>query len=325
MKKIFSTLVFAILTIGLFAQAKKYPLALHFTNSNCGNCAASNPSFFKKIDAYPKDIHHITIHPKFPYQTCVFYNANITDNTSLVSLFSADFTPSVSFNGVAPTGVSSTTDAQLKTLIAQTSPVSINVKETTGANRTVTVSTKSVGTVPAANYTLYAAVVEKVVNKTTGNGEAVHRDVLRKLLTPTGVNFTPAASGKDATNTFTYAVDASWIDPQVYTIVWIQDGNKNILNSGSRFDPSVATEELLVDESIKVFPNPSSDYLNVDLSEISQNPEKISIYGLDGSLLAEFAAQKEVNRLNISELNAGTFIVKIKTDKGFYTQIGMKK
>ena len=317
MKKILSTLVLTLAIVSLFAQAKKYPIALHFTNSNCGSCAGANPGFFKKLDVYPKDVHHISIHPSFPYSSCVFYAANITDNTALTVKYKANSTPSLSLNGAAPISVSSVTDAQLKAAITEKSPVSMLVTENKGASRTVKAVVKTLGTVPSANYVVYAAVVEKVINQTTGNGEATHRDVLRKILTATtGDAFAPAAVNADKTLNFTYTLDSKWQDAQTYTIVWVQDGNNAVLNSGTQFDSTVGTDDLLTDENVKIFPNPTKDILSVDLTNISATPQTISLINVEGREVASFKAQKEVNMLNISNLTNGSYIILVKTDKG---------
>ncbi len=317
MKKILFTLLFSVTMISLFAQAKKYPLALHFTNSNCGSCAGSNPTFFKKIDVYPKDIHHISVHPSFPYVTCVFYTANVTDNTLLTNKYNASSTPSFSLNGVAPSSVSSATDAQLKAAIAEKSPISITVTENKGASRTVKAVVKTVGTVPAANYVVYAAVVEKVVNQKTGNGETVHRDVLRKIISASaGDAFTPAALNAEKTVNFTYSVDSKWVEAQTYTIVWVQNGNNVIMNSGTQFDSTVGTNDILTDETVKIYPNPTNNVLSVDLTNISAIPQTISIVNIDGREVAQFNAQKDINLLNVSNLAAGAYVVLVKTDNG---------
>ncbi len=317
MKKFLFTFLFSLAMISLFAQAKKYPLALHFTNSNCGSCAGSNPAFFKKIDVYAKDVHHISVHPSFPYSSCVFYSANTTDNTLLTTKFGAQGTPSFSLNGAAPSSVSSATDAQLKAAIAEKSPISMVVTENKGASRTVKAVIKTLGTVPAANYVVYAAVVEKVVNQKTGNGEAVHRDVLRKIISASaGDAFTPAALNAEKTVNFTYSVDSKWVEAQTYTIVWVQNGNNVIMNSGTQFDATVGTNDILTDETVKVYPNPTKDVLSVDLTNIVATPQTISIVNIDGREVAQFNAQKDINLLNISNLAAGAYVVLVKTDNG---------
>jgi hypothetical protein len=317
MKKILFTLLFSFAMISLFAQAKKYPLALHFTNSNCSNCAGSNPAFFKKLDVYPKDVHHISVHPSFPYTSCVFYSANVTDNTLLTNKYNAGSTPSFSLNGAATSNVSTATDAQLKTAIAEKSPISIVVTENKGATRSVKAVVKTVGTVPAANYIVYAAVVEKVVNQKTGNGETTHRDVLRKIVSASaGDAFTPAALNAEKTLNFTYAVDSKWIEAQIYTIVWIQNGNNVILNSGTQFDTTVGTNDILTDETVKIYPNPTKDVLTVDLTNISAIPQMITLINVDGREVAKIKAQKDINSLNISELADGFYTILVQTDHG---------
>lgn len=326
MKKVTLSLVFIMASICLFAQATKYPILLHFTNSNCGSCAGSNPGFFSKLDVYSKNIHHIAVHPSFPYPSCVFYQANTADNTALVGKFGAGGTPTVSINGAKTVGVSGVSDAQLKaTFTGASSPIQVKVNENTGAARTVKATIKTVGTVAAANYVVYAAVVEKLVNQTTGNGEKTHRNVLRKIITATnGDAFTPEAVGKEKVLNFSYNVDSKWKESEIYTIVWVQDGNNNILNSGTKFDATVGTEDILKESSVRIFPNPTSNELKVDLTNINATPQQIFIQNLEGKTITQFDAKKEVNILNISNLPQGEYIISVRTDKGILSQKCLK-
>ncbi len=326
MKKVTLSLVFIAASICLFAQATKYPVLLHFTNSNCGNCAGSNPGFFTKMDVYNKNVHHITVHPSFPYSSCVFYQGNITDNTLLVGKYGAQGTPTISINGAKTVGVGSVTDAQLKaSFTGLSSPIQVKVNENTGASRTVKATIKSTGTVPAANYVVYAVVVEKLITQTTGNGEKTHRNVLRKIISAGGGDsFTPEAAGKEKVLNFSYTVDSKWKESEIYTIVWVQDGNNNILNSGTKFDVTVGTEDILDDSSVRIFPNPTSNELKIDLTNINATPEQIFIQNLEGKNVAQFNAVKDINTLNISTLPQGEYIISVKTDRGVLSQKCLK-
>ncbi len=325
MKKIIISSLFALAAMSAFAQAKKFPLVLHFTNTKCPACGSSNPAFYTLLDAFPKDVHHITVHPSFPYSSCTLYQANTTDNTLLALKYNAQSTPSCSINGTSPTSVSNINNAQLKTLTAEKSPIQVKVTESKGTNRTVKVTVKTVGTVPTANYVLYAAVCERTLNLATTNGEKVHRDVLRKIISAgSGDAFTPAALNQEKVVNFTFNVDAAWKESEIYTLVWIQDGNNNILNSGTAVDATSATEEVLTDETVKVFPTPFSHQLNVDLSQINATPKEIFIQNIEGRVVAQFAAKKELNVLTISNLAAGEYLIKVSTDKGILVYKSIK-
>lgn len=167
--------------------AKKYLLIEHFTNSNCSTCASRNPAMFNLIGQaqYADDVHHVAIHPMFPYQNCVFYQANKPENSAWTALYPIQGTPTLVLNGATQSPSNPLlSESKLLTFLGQTSPLHVKVTET-GPNtaRMVTVTTKALDEIPAGNYKIFVAILEKTVNQTTGNGESVHRNVFRDMLT----------------------------------------------------------------------------------------------------------------------------------------------
>ena len=114
--------------VGLNAQnlPKKYVLLEHFTNSKCPICASKNPAFYNLIANYPDDVHHIAYHPPIPYNTCVFYLDNPTENSGRASVYSINGTPRVALNGsLAPVSGALLQQALLTAEIGETSPLSL--------------------------------------------------------------------------------------------------------------------------------------------------------------------------------------------------------
>lgn len=62
--------------------------------------------------------------------------------------------------------------------------------------------------------------------------------------------------------------------------------------------------------SIKLFPNPANDKINVAFSD-SKN-QTIEVYGLDGKKIIEAAVSKEQNSVDVSKLMKGIYILKVK-------------
>ena len=67
--------------------------------------------------------------------------------------------------------------------------------------------------------------------------------------------------------------------------------------------------------SIKVFPNPSSEYINIE----SEQALEIDLYNVSGHLIWS----KQANWINISDLTKGVFLLYIKTLDGEF--IGSQK
>ena len=323
MNKSIFILLFTLLSGGLFAQtsAKKYVMIEHFTNSNCGVCAIRNPALFNLIAQYPDDVHHLAVHPQFPYSSCVFYQANTTENNARTNYYAVSGTPQISINGSLQNASSPLLSvSKLNTYLNQTSPVRVEVSETTGANRSVTVKVHVLGDVPAGNYKLYLAVAEKVINQTTGNGESVHHNVFRDMITNiSGDNISMPPAGQIVTATYQYSVGNYQAD-QLYVLAWVQNAdNKTILNSGTRFDATVSgTNDLTEVQNLRVFPNPVTDLANVQVD--ADQITRWEVYSLDGRMQAFSDAPQQNAQVEIptADLLPGIYTLRVFGEKGIY-------
>ena len=70
--------------------------------------------------------------------------------------------------------------------------------------------------------------------------------------------------------------------------------------------------------NISIFPNPAADYITVNSNDV----ERIEIYSLSGQLVA---ASEGVNTMEVSQLAAGNYIVRIFTPQGVQAQKLMKR
>ncbi|MBL7810064.1 MAG: Omp28-related outer membrane protein [Saprospiraceae bacterium] len=325
MKKI---LVFMLL-FGAFSPAfgqvtaKKYLLIEHFTNSNCGVCASKNPTFFNLINQaqYADDVHHVAIHPMFPYPSCVFYQANTAENTAWTGLYPVSGTPTIVLNGaIQNPSTPILTEAKLLTYLNQTSPLHLKVTETGPANaRQVKITAKALDAIPAGNYKLHVAVVEKKINQQTGNGETVHHNVFRKMLTAVNGNtFTVPALGETEEYEFSYSVANNWNVDEVYVLAFVKEADtKVVLNSGTRFDPVLTDSEDPASKQVQVYPNPVSGTAIVDLAvDQAVSVELFSINGQKCEL--SYHSQGSIITLDTQHLPTGTYLVKATGTQGIY-------
>ncbi|MCC6726159.1 MAG: T9SS type A sorting domain-containing protein, partial [Saprospiraceae bacterium] len=77
--------------------------------------------------------------------------------------------------------------------------------------------------------------------------------------------------------------------------------------------------ETLDDLSLSVYPNPAQDILNVAINAETMQDMTISLVTIEGKLVAERKLQmqgKQQMLLNVSQLPAGFYFVKVATDKG---------
>ncbi len=322
MKKLFTLFIAIVLSLSTsFAQAKKYVLVEHFTNTYCSICASQNPGFFSRIAIETNTkIHHIAIHSSVPYPQCPFYQANKTEQDARKDLYGVFSTPRASLNGASLVAAGNIAATDIDAAASGTSPIEVKVSETTGTNRTATVTLKAVGTVPTANYRMYAAIVEKKVNFNANNGETVHYNVLRKYIAyggelgQNGFAVTPTTTLQ--TFSLPYAIQSGWSDAQIYVVAWVQNATtKEVLNSGTRFDVQSATEEPSIDAFVNVSPNPTSGKTMISFTQVT--PQYLTIQNAVGQVLE---TRKLVNNapveVDLSSFPTGVLFLKIKGVEG---------
>jgi hypothetical protein len=92
--------------------------------------------------------------------------------------------------------------------------------------------------------------------------------------------------------------------------------NPNIAGNQSR--SAGFTDEVDInynEENIKVFPNPSTDIFNFDLSDTLQDYSTISVYNLLGETVYQSELlSKTNNAIDLSSLNNGYYIARIAND-----------
>lgn len=327
MKRFLLFVLFASSLVISNGQAKRYIFMEHVTNSNCGVCGATNPNYYNVIKPYEGSYHHLTVHPKFPYVSCVFYQANKTEQDERAAYIGASSTPTVIVNGLTKKSASSINKTLLDAELAKTSPIEVVVKETGTTSRSVTVDIKTVGTKPSGTYKVYAAIAERVRNQATPNGEKVHYDVFRKFLTAvTGDAVTLADNGSTLNLSYTYTVNSSWVESETYLLVWVQDATtKEVLNSGNKFDIISKTEDLVASD-VKILYNPVRTNLAVQLNK-NLDGGKYLIMNIMGQVISQGTITTNNNKLEIpvSHYESGMYFIRIESNRQKVTKRWIKE
>jgi hypothetical protein len=86
-----------------------------------------------------------------------------------------------------------------------------------------------------------------------------------------------------------------------------------------RFEPTSLSVEFNQKLSLKLFPNPTSDFLTIK-SEVTV--EKVGVFNLLGQKLIESSCQ---NKISVENLQAGVYLLKIETSQGAVTRRFVKK
>jgi len=136
--------------------------------------------------------------------------------------------------------------------------------------------------------------------------------------TNTGYNLSYTLNGVPG-----YATNFSW-NGTVYTFNYVTPSGTTTTNYNGFAQctvPTLTTSEVIATEkSIRVFPNPAIDILNINLgnSSLENEVQNISIYDIKGSLISK--TSKFVPVLDIKKLSAGTYMVKIQLSQSTVTK-----
>ncbi len=86
-----------------------------------------------------------------------------------------------------------------------------------------------------------------------------------------------------------------------------------------RFSVSTMTESPNV---VKLFPNPTEDYLHIEIKNSTLEDPKITIYNIIGNEITLDVELKENNiyEVLVKDLPAGYYLVAIKDEKSYFTE-----
>lgn len=184
-------------------------------------------------------------------------------------------------------------------------------------------------------YTFSAANINSTNGNTTYDGLTLTRRL--KIETPTQI-----AYNTTQTSTLYLVFDAGFakkikLDNVSYTAVdgvvtipnipagahLITKGDTtNLFYIKTVYTGSLATGNNTTDATVKVYPNPVSDYIMISTPE-NVKVEEISIYNTTGQLVKSFQVKEQ--KLNVSNLSTGIYILNIKTSAGVQQQKIIKK
>ncbi len=293
----------------------RYPTLELFTNTPCPSCGGQNPGLFNRLVNFEGEYHLISFYPGKPYNTCIFYNANIPENAARWQFYTGSVfgTPTVALNGIDFKSSNGVTNAVLESLTGQTSWLEVAVEETTGSSRSVDITLVDHAGGSLTTGRLFAVIVEREILYNAPNGETVHHNVFRKFLTATAGEEVDMSSG-NATESFTYEVDPTWNADEIYVIAWVMNPTtKEIYNSGTRFDPAFVTAVNEVSRTgvFQLYPNLTTGAFTIALPD-NQHKTSVQVYNAIGDLFFSqtYEALSQIN-VDGSTWPEGTYIVRV--------------
>ena len=74
---------------------------------------------------------------------------------------------------------------------------------------------------------------------------------------------------------------------------------------------TLSVEDQLVDATIKLYPNPVTEYLTIDIDKLTEL--SIVIYNITGKEIYKSKLNQQRNTINVSALSSGTYLIQINT------------
>ena len=88
----------------------------------------------------------------------------------------------------------------------------------------------------------------------------------------------------------------------------------DVIATASNVTPAGTMENVNQNFTINLFPNPTSDRLNVSVQGVDKKIE-IKVYNLMGKLVMQQESGNTLTQLNISKLSSGFYVVKVNDGK----------
>ena len=327
MKKItlLSILTFTVIT-SVYSQVKQTPMIEHFTQASCPPCSSQNPTLKATLDNFG-EANYVRVTHQNSWPGVDPMNAEFPSGPEARRLYySVSGIPNTSLNGAA-TGTPNTiiTNSSLTTASNVMTPYNITVTQSWANENEVTVNIdvdnvtdtaissadkiyvtmlerQITFTSPpgATNETLFEDVMRQMYNASTGDSDATSGASLGEIpgMSTTNFNFT-------ITNLPSYLRDKS----QVIFAVYIQNNSsKQILQASKSNTNTLSTNDFFTENSIKIFPNPSSDFIKI--SRLTKN-EGYRIYNVLGAEIKNGIIPNN-KQIDIRDFTNGLYFLKFE-------------
>jgi hypothetical protein len=298
-------------SITVNAQIPKTTIVEHFTNSNCGVCAYSNPFIADTLGNFP-DVLRIAFYPSSPYANCFFSMQNPIENDARTNFYGVyGGTPKLLVNGELTTLAN--LESKLQTAAQDTTSYKLRLTQEFISMDSVEVRLmiKKVAPDFLVDALLFIGAAEDTVFQTTGNGESVHRDVFRKALTNSvGDNILlPVNVNDSVVFNFPYKVDTAWNTNRMNSIAILQNiSDKKLINAtiSTNISPVPNSVPSYTSTKLQLYPLPASDKIFInEWPQFSQ----AQIFSMQGSLLSTEQVKRQY--IDLSSISDGTYILKL--------------
>jgi hypothetical protein len=325
MKNIFTFIIILLTGFSGIAQVEKTVIIEHFTNTRCSTCASRNPALFSLLEDYPQ-VLHIAFHPSAPYSNCIFSMHNPAENDARTNFYGIyGGTPRVVLQGEVIGFQNPILNAgQIDAALGQTSDFMLHASQEQISSTEVDVQIviKKVSESSSSALNLFAVIAEKEINYAAPNGENLHHNVFRKVLSDEA--FSIANIGDSVIINVSYTIDEAWTADELTITAMVQnEDNKAILQSYATETLNAGSSSIGEDEVLSLdgllYPNPASDIIQIKGNE-QNNFVKADFYAMTGNLVKSF---NDPTAMNISDLPEGIYMAVLtdRKDKRHVTRI----
>lgn len=202
-----------------------------WTNASCAPCAANNPTIDAFIEANFNTIVPVKYHVWWPGSNDPMYLHNVPENTARTEYYGVSGVPNVIMGGVTNPVYPYTTPGSLQDAydiqMSKATPLEISVTDTHFGSDSIKTDITLIIHSPLVfgQYFLRVMAIERLVHYSSppgSNGETDFYDVFRKAypdIVGTALSLTPGTYNYS----FTYPINAAWVDSMMYSIAFVQD------------------------------------------------------------------------------------------------------
>lgn len=328
------------------------PLLEHFTTAQCVWCPAGHDRLNQAIVGYESRISWVAHHVGFGTDalTC-------SASTELTTLYGPDGTwaPAMALDRdqhfvtaeqsgvVGSVGDVATLRQQFADAVSIPSIVTVNIENLTYDQTTRELSFNVNGeflsdfTGDVANLTIYITE-DSIISRQSHNSQGTindyqHNHVVRAALTPNWGDsdpFTTTLAGSTYSKTYTYTLPTKLRANKCRVIAFVNNYGPSILkrevyNSAKTGylmvgqDPTnVAITSVEASISVKSYPNPATEMVFVSAESTIRSFSMVNTLGQ--TVMSDVNVNTDVLELNVADLAAGVYYIKVVTDKGTATE-----
>ncbi len=319
----FVLLILLLFSHTIHAQVPRKVIVEHFTNTRCSVCAFRNPGFFSNLQNNP-NVVRLTIHPSSPYPNCLLNQHNVSGNDARTNFYNIyGGTPRLVVQG---TVLQASADYASPSIFTphqnQTTPIDLTIRISNLGMDSIRVNLTIKNTVnnTLGNQNLFLAMVEDSLFYQAPNGESLHRNVYRTNVVPFQSVQIPAGVSDSINLVFSVFKNTVWNSNQMFAMAIIQNPITKAIEqvgTSAKLSQNATSTQNLDKNSFKIFPNPASNFLNIEARNTSVTALKL--IDLNGKALANSTFQS-YTRINLEGLSNGIYLIQFSNEDGIWVE-----